>query len=598
MNDTPRGTATYSPDDNKLRFYPLHRLAAEHYQQIKAAGFAWAPKQELFVAPKWTPAREDLLTEWCGEIEDEDKSLVDRAEVRADRFSGYREKRASEADQQHAAVDQFAERFAFGQPILVGHHSEQRARKDKERIENGMRKAIKLWETSEYWKYRAAGAIRHAKFKELPAVRARRIKTIEAEQRKTQREHDKAAKMLQAWETIAAISDPDQQRKAALHVANVADHYGLTMPDGETHWSAWGAIEDNKVTVAYVIERRHKGMPAIMAQCARWLAHYANRLNYERAMLEEQGAAALLDKKPRKELLPIMNYRAPDGIECGRFNASRDTVRLGQVEVTKAEYSQIGNDYKGCRAVAGTHRVRVAMVRHALVAVYITDSKDHGTPPASKAKDEIPAAEPTPPNEEPRNYTPRQETEERAGKFEALKDGLRQGVKMITAPQLFPTPAALAARVVILAGIEAGAEVLEPSAGTGSLLRALPADETEKPGHVVAIEINRDLADQLDHSGLAGAVVNADFLELTPEIIGLYDIVLMNPPFENAADIKHIQHARAFLKPGGRIVAICANGPRQRRELMDMATHWEDLPAGSFAASGTQVNAALLVIDV
>ena len=29
-----------------------------------------------------------------------------------------------------------------------------------------------------------------------------------------------------------------------------------------------------------------------------------------------------------------------------------------------------------------------------------------------------------------------------------------------------------------------------------------------------------------------------------------------------------------------------------------MATHWEDLPAGSFAASGTQVNAALLVIDV
>jgi len=38
----------------------------------------------------------------------------------------------------------------------------------------------------------------------------------------------------------------------------------------------------------------------------------------------------------------------------------------------------------------------------------------------------------------------------------------------------------------------------------------------------------------------------------------------MNPPFENGADIKHIQHAMKMLKPGGRLVAICANGPRQQ----------------------------------
>ena len=40
-----------------------------------------------------------------------------------------------------------------------------------------------------------------------------------------------------------------------------------------------------------------------------------------------------------------------------------------------------------------------------------------------------------------------------------------------------------------------------------------------------------------------------------------------------------------------------ANGPRQREALRDMATHWEDLPAGTFAESGTMVNTALLVID-
>jgi hypothetical protein len=72
-------TATYSPEDNKLRLYSLHRLDDETYQQVKKAGFKWAPKQELFVAPAWTPAREDLLLELCGEIEDEDYSPEERS---------------------------------------------------------------------------------------------------------------------------------------------------------------------------------------------------------------------------------------------------------------------------------------------------------------------------------------------------------------------------------------------------------------------------------------------------------------------------------------------------------------------------------------
>jgi hypothetical protein len=50
-----------------------------------------------------------------------------------------------------------------------------------------------------------------------------------------------------------------------------------------------------------------------------------------------------------------------------------------------------------------------------------------------------------------------------------------------------------------------------------------------------------------------------------------------------------------MLKPGGRLVAICANGPRQREKLQPIASSWEDLPSGTF--KGTGVNAALLVID-
>src|SRR6202790_2811076 len=179
--------ATYSPEDNKLRLYPLSRLPKELYERVRAAGFIWAPKQGLFVAPAWTPAREDLLIELCGEIGDEDTTLVDRAEERAERFEDYSEKREADAHRARDAVDAIAENIPLGQPILVGHHSERHARKDAERIENSMRRAVKMWETSQYWLDRAQGALSHAKYKEKPAVRARRIKTIEADKRKRER---------------------------------------------------------------------------------------------------------------------------------------------------------------------------------------------------------------------------------------------------------------------------------------------------------------------------------------------------------------------------------------------------------------------------
>lgn len=36
-------SATYSPEDNKLRLYSLSRLSADLCERVKNAGFAWAP---------------------------------------------------------------------------------------------------------------------------------------------------------------------------------------------------------------------------------------------------------------------------------------------------------------------------------------------------------------------------------------------------------------------------------------------------------------------------------------------------------------------------------------------------------------------------
>jgi len=54
-------SATYSPEDNKLRLCASSRLDPDLYAGVRAAGFIWAPKQGIFVAPMWTPEREDFL---------------------------------------------------------------------------------------------------------------------------------------------------------------------------------------------------------------------------------------------------------------------------------------------------------------------------------------------------------------------------------------------------------------------------------------------------------------------------------------------------------------------------------------------------------
>jgi 16S rRNA G1207 methylase RsmC len=178
-----------------------------------------------------------------------------------------------------------------------------------------------------------------------------------------------------------------------------------------------------------------------------------------------------------------------------------------------------------------------------------------------------------------------------------MKQTLAAGVQVAVAPCLFPTPPWLASRMVAVARLGAVRKrVLEPSAGTGRL--ALAAVDA---GHyVLAVEINHSLANALrarrERSDLE--VVTGDFLEQHGDLgTAGFDAVIMNPPFDKGSDIRHIEHARSFLKPGGRLVAICAGGPRQEERLRPLAKHWEPLPPETFSASGTNVNTVLLVIE-
>lgn len=164
----------------------------------------------------------------------------------------------------------------------------------------------------------------------------------------------------------------------------------------------------------------------------------------------------------------------------------------------------------------------------------------------------------------------------------------------VSAFQLFQTPAAIAARLVALLDLAQGARVLEPSAGLGRILDALAPHQ---PLEVVAVELAPACAGQLYRQARAGVTLRQrDFLAMAPADLGAFDAIAMNPPFHLRADIRHILHARQFLKPGGMLAAICMAGPRREAELRPLACHWEPLPAGTFRAEGTDIGAVLLAM--
>lgn len=115
---------------------------------------------------------------------------ADRLDARADRLTVKAQRAAAEGEARHAAADAISERFAGGQPILVGHHSERRARKDHERMEGHDRAANAAYKKAE-WASQAARVVgREDARRERPDVVIRRIDKTEADLRKTQHQID------------------------------------------------------------------------------------------------------------------------------------------------------------------------------------------------------------------------------------------------------------------------------------------------------------------------------------------------------------------------------------------------------------------------
>lgn len=190
--------------------YPLESIA----RQLRAAG---ATVEVQAAAAESAPLS----------IAEQEEQRKARAAGKSERYAKYA---AAAAKRMLGASERgynISKRFEFGQPILVGHHSEKRARRDRQRIEDASRKTYEESKKAEYWAQRAEAAEAHAERREDPGVVLRRIERLATELRDIERRIQGAPGFVDDRLQIIKPSPAHKERleAAAAHVRMQIEHW-------------------------------------------------------------------------------------------------------------------------------------------------------------------------------------------------------------------------------------------------------------------------------------------------------------------------------------------------------------------------------------
>lgn len=181
--------------------------------------------------------------------------------------------------------------------------------------------------------------------------------------------------------------------------------------------------------------------------------------------------------------------------------------------------------------------------------------------------------------------------------------------------QFFATPDHLADRLVKLSEIQEGDNVLEPSAGQGSIIKAIikqfPKNMTsQNDDPCVTIDyceimpVNQSALSKLCHCKHKHSFMGEDFLTFKP--FKPYKRIIANPPFSKNQDIDHVKKMYLCLADGGRIVSIMSkhwlysSNKKEvefRNWIDEVGAVVHEVDAGEFKESGTTIATVIVVID-
>ncbi len=195
---------------------------------MKAQGFRYRPYGKRWIAT-FTPDRQSFAKQLGGGTIEEvniEPNYAAKAEYMADKAEKHRE----ESNRRFETAHKIGDMIPFGQPILVGHHSEGRHRRDLERIDSNMGKSVEEQKKAEEYQRRAE---RYGKMAtgESPATIFNRIKKLEADSRVMERR-------------LASDDYPDKE-----HSQKWLDHYQQRLTIEREKYKASGGIATDSMVI-------------------------------------------------------------------------------------------------------------------------------------------------------------------------------------------------------------------------------------------------------------------------------------------------------------------------------------------------------------
>lgn len=212
---------------------------------IKALGWRWGRSIGLWYVPRSRDAapKRALIEQTCrqlreagfevavsvdattGDRGETEQRRTERAEARSQRLQTRAEREQAIADRRYAASRAIADRIPFGQPILVGHHSQARAERDARMIGSHMEASIEHQERADRAASAAAVAAAGPGARHNPVTVANRIERLRADIRRRERDlalMRAAGHHRQDLEDQLAIDRADLEQWESVRAAQLA----------------------------------------------------------------------------------------------------------------------------------------------------------------------------------------------------------------------------------------------------------------------------------------------------------------------------------------------------------------------------------------
>ena len=134
----------------------LHDAEKRHWNAQNDEEYFKACIDEREAKKELTKARKDYAEAIMMNFEEvESNPYAEKVEAKKERFEELAEKNRAESQSRYNTSREMASYIPFGQPILVGHHSEKRDRATRERISNNFEKSIELSHKADYYEKKA-----------------------------------------------------------------------------------------------------------------------------------------------------------------------------------------------------------------------------------------------------------------------------------------------------------------------------------------------------------------------------------------------------------------------------------------------------------